>query len=104
MHGAPPLVRHLIGAPTIKPSGAETVRDPDTGKGSEVFKDLLTKILKLRSPEVGFTWEVARSLERTTEGEEATTDPYDRVFWFVGQAVFLAFLCTGTTLKQMPPR
>lgn len=30
-------------------------------------------------------------------------EPYDKVFLFVGQAVFGAFLLTGVTLKEIPP-
>ena len=37
------------------------------------------------------------------EEGEPTRDPYDRVFWRVGQAVLVAFVITGVTLKQMPP-
>ena len=41
--------------------------------------------------------------ERSEDNQLSWTDPYDRVVLFVGQAVFLAFLLTGTTLKERPP-
>ena len=41
--------------------------------------------------------------ERSSDNQLSWTDPYDRVVLFVGQAVFLAFLLTGTTLEERPP-
>ena len=40
--------------------------------------------------------------ERSSDNQLSWTDPYDRVVLFVGQAVFLAFLLTGTTLEERP--
>lgn len=41
--------------------------------------------------------------ERGTDAKLLWTDPYDKVVLFVGQAVFLAFLLTGVTLRERPP-
>ncbi|MEJ2086892.1 MAG: hypothetical protein P8Y69_00080 [Gammaproteobacteria bacterium] len=40
--------------------------------------------------------------ERDAEKTLVWTDPYDKVVLFVGQAMFLAFLLTGVTLKEKP--
>jgi hypothetical protein len=40
---------------------------------------------------------------RSQRDEQIKVEPYEKVFWFIGQAVFAAMLITGTTLKQMPP-
>jgi|GEM_PF-3431863 len=40
---------------------------------------------------------------RAARERQLRSEPYDKVFWFVGQAVFLALLFTGPTLKQTPP-
>jgi hypothetical protein len=42
-------------------------------------------------------------VEREEERLLIWTDPYDKVVLFVGQAMFLAFLLTGVTLKEKPP-
>lgn len=40
---------------------------------------------------------------RDQRDEQIKVEPYEKVFWFIGQAVFAAMLLTGTTLKEMPP-
>ncbi|HEY5645184.1 MAG TPA: hypothetical protein VIS76_04550 [Pseudomonadales bacterium] len=40
---------------------------------------------------------------RTQEAVRLWTDPYDRVVLFIGQAVLVAVLVTGVTLRERPP-
>jgi hypothetical protein len=40
---------------------------------------------------------------RLNRENHINAEPYDKVFWFVGQAVIVALLVTGPTLKQLPP-
>ncbi|TNF87079.1 MAG: hypothetical protein EP301_07440 [Gammaproteobacteria bacterium] len=59
---------------------------------------------RLLHPVMEPPWQLAEILSERSEDNQLTwTDPYDRVVLFVGQAVFLAFLLTGTTLKERPP-
>lgn len=40
---------------------------------------------------------------RAIRDRQRKTEPYDKVFWFIGQAVFVALLVSGPTLRQTPP-
>jgi hypothetical protein len=40
---------------------------------------------------------------RAVRDQQRKAEPYDKVFWFVGQAVVLALLFSGPTLRQTPP-
>jgi len=49
-------------------------------------------------------WQIDRLLSARAGGSSARwKDPYDRVVLAVGQAVFLAVLLTGVTLRERPP-
>jgi len=64
----------------------------------------LASISSLLKPTIEPPWKLADLLsERSADNQLSWTDPYDRVVLFVGQAMFLAFLLTGTTLKERPP-
>lgn len=64
----------------------------------------LASISSLLKPAIEPPWQLADLLsERSADNQLSWTDPYDRVVLFVGQAMFLAFLLTGTTLKERPP-
>ena len=59
---------------------------------------------QLLNPAIEPEWRLDELLAgRSADNKISWTDPYDRVVLFVGQAVFLAFLLTGTTLKERPP-
>ena len=98
-------------AQRLEPPGPKT--PPDTAEASpqKLPSRLKTGVvryadalLKLLSPAIEPQWRLADLLtERSTDNKITWTDPYDRVVLFVGQAVFLAFLLTGTTLKERPP-
>lgn len=63
-----------------------------------------SRIGRLLSPSTEVQWRFEELLAvRSTDAERLWTDPYDRVVLFVGQAVFLAFLLTGVTLRERPP-
>ena len=65
------------------------------------YGNALRQLLK---PAIEPEWRLDELLaERSADNRISWTDPYDRVVLFVGQAVFLAFLLTGTTLKERPP-
>ena len=67
-------------------------------------RDYLKALKQLLHPGIEPPWQLAELLrERSSDNQLSWTDPYDRVVLFVGQAVFLAFLLTGTTLEERPP-
>ncbi len=71
---------------------------------TSALQDYATALKRLLTPAVEPDWELADLLsERSADHRLTWTDPYDRVVLFVGQAAFLAFLLTGTTLEERPP-
>lgn len=60
----------------------------------------------LLQPEALPHWDITVLLSERQKREvsERHSDPYDRVLLLVGQAVFLAVVLTGTTLREMPPK
>lgn len=62
------------------------------------------QLQRLLSPVIEPQWQLeALVAVRSSEVKLLWRDPYDKVVLFVGQAVFLAFLLTGVTLKERPP-
>jgi len=58
----------------------------------------------LMSPQTDLTLDFTDLFERRDNREHhINAEPYDKVFWFIGQAVIVAMLITGPTLKQLPP-
>lgn len=63
-----------------------------------------TQMRRLISPVIEPRWQLeALVAVRSSEVKLLWRDPYDKVVLFVGQAVFLAFLLTGVTLRERPP-
>lgn len=55
------------------------------------------------SPHTDMTLDFSDLFERRDNREHhINAEPYDKVFWFIGQAVIVAMLITGPTLKQLP--
>jgi len=97
---------HRLDQPGQQPGTAAT--DATAGKllgrAMEAGRAYLTALSRLLTPSIEPPWRLADLLsERSADNTLSWTDPYDRVVLFVGQAVFLAFLLTGTTLKERPP-
>lgn len=59
---------------------------------------------RLMSPHVDLALDFSDLFERRDNRQHhINAEPYDKVFWFIGQAVIVAMLVTGPTLKQLPP-
>lgn len=85
-------------------AAAAPARPAITVRLTEAAGGYARALQQLLNPAAEPTWRLDALLsERSAEHQLAWTDPYDRVVLFVGQAVFLAFLLTGTTLKERPP-
>lgn len=85
-------------------AASDTEQPPLTQKLRRVAATYQLAIQQLLHPAIEPAWRLDRLLsERSSDNQLSWTDPYDRVVLFVGQAVFLAFLLTGTTLKERPP-
>ena len=96
VRNAPNQIRNIDGRAVLR----------NTGHGARLVSAGRSYLASLnhgvRPPEPG--WPVSELLESHSETERSLwTDPYDRVVLFVGQAVFLAILLTGATLKVQPP-
>jgi len=58
---------------------------------------------RLMSPNTDLRLDFSDLFERRDNREHhINAEPYDKVFWFIGQAVIVAMLITGPTLKQLP--
>jgi len=83
---------------------ADPVAEPDRRMSVARIRAYGSRLSALLSRASEPPWSIEALL---AEREQPTTlfwtDPYDRVVLFVGQAVFLAFLLTGVTLKEQPP-
>ncbi len=61
-------------------------------------------VRSLQSPQTSIDLQFeALFSSRENRHQHINDEPYDKVFWFVGQAVILALLISGPTLKPMPP-
>ncbi len=83
---------------------AEPVPAGAWGRLAAGVRNYLLRLRQLLEPAGEPPWHLSEVLsERNSDNQLTWTDPYDRVVLFVGQAVFIAFLLTGTTLKERPP-
>lgn len=69
------------------------------------FQGYLAAVKEMAHPQALPNWDITELLERREQRElaERHSDPYDRALLLVGQAVFLAVVLTGTTLRPIPP-
>jgi hypothetical protein len=95
------LAQRLDGGPV---PGLATPRGATPPRRLQPFQRLIRQTNRLMNhhPEPSRR---ATALEsgRDEDADLSWTDPYDKVVLFVGQAVFLAFLLTGVTLREKPP-
>lgn len=101
------LAQRLV-SPAENASGASNGDDQSAPgilqKLTSGWRNYTRSLRRLLDPTIEPPWRLADLLsERSADNQLSWTDPYDRVVLFVGQAVFLAFLLTGTTLKERPP-
>jgi hypothetical protein len=78
--------------------------DVETRRIADRLKDYVGDLKGLMNVNVQLRLDLDSLFEsRSQRDEQIKVEPYEKVFWFIGQAVFAAMLITGTTLKQMPP-
>ncbi len=92
------LAQRLAPSRAVRTNGRSANRGPL--HGMRRYGAALARLLHPTDP----AWQVGSLLEMRGDGSTALwKDPYDRVVLFVGQAVFLAVVLTGVTLRERPP-
>lgn len=87
-------------APATRLRAGNERRDDRPVSALRRYRSALADLLRPDDP----PWQVEALVAARTDGSEPRwKDPYDRVVLFVGQAIFLAVLTTGVTLRERPP-
>jgi hypothetical protein len=97
-----------MSAPATLKSSTDANSVPNSLSQSQKLKQTLSRyrddLKSLMFVNIDLTLDFPDLFERRLNRENhINAEPYDKVFWFVGQAVIVALLVTGPTLKQLPP-